>query len=85
MILLLIVILALVGVVSAWPRSRSWGYGPGDGLGLIVIMLIILPLMGRLQQSWVRASATTVVGAATLERTRFAHALPHAFRPCHCG
>jgi hypothetical protein len=48
MILLIIVILALVGVIPAWPHSCSWGYGPSGGLGLILIMLIMLLLMGRL-------------------------------------
>lgn len=47
-ILLIILILALVGVLPAWPHSRSWGYGPSGVTGLIVIVLIIMLLTGRL-------------------------------------
>ncbi len=46
-ILLIILILALVGVIPAWPHSRSWGYGPSGGVGLIVLILVILVLMGK--------------------------------------
>jgi hypothetical protein len=47
-ILLVILILILIGVIPAWPHSRSWGYGPSGGLGLVVIILLVLLLMGRL-------------------------------------
>ena len=47
-ILLVILILMLLGVLPAWPHSRSWGYFPSGGLGLIVIILIILLLMRRI-------------------------------------
>lgn len=47
-ILLVIVVLALLGVLPAWPHSRSWGYGPTGGLGLIGLILVILLLSGRL-------------------------------------
>jgi hypothetical protein len=47
-ILLVIAVLALVGVLPAWPHSRSWGYGPTGGLGLVVLVLIVLALSGRL-------------------------------------
>jgi hypothetical protein len=47
-ILLIIVILALVGVIPAWPHSRSWGYGPSGGIGLIVLILVILLVMGKI-------------------------------------
>ena len=47
-ILLIIVVLMLIGVIPAWPHSRSWGYGPSGGLGLVLIILIILLLLGRL-------------------------------------
>ena len=45
-ILLIVLILILIGVIPAWPHSRSWGYGPSGGLGLIVVILIILLLLG---------------------------------------
>ncbi len=47
-ILLIIVILALVGVIPAWPHSRSWGYGPSGGIGLIVLILVILVVLGKI-------------------------------------
>lgn len=47
-IILIILVLALVGALPAWPHSRAWGYGPTGGLGLIVVVLLVLLLMGRL-------------------------------------
>ena len=47
-ILIVVVILALLGAIPAWPHSRDWGYGPSGGLGLVLLVLIILILMGRL-------------------------------------
>ena len=48
LILLIILILALVGVLPAWPHSRGWGYGPTGGVGLVVVILIVLLLLGRI-------------------------------------
>jgi hypothetical protein len=48
LILLIIVVLALVGAMPAWPYSRAWGYGPSGGLGIVVIILIVLLLSGRI-------------------------------------
>ena len=47
-VLLVILVLALLGVLPAWPHSRGWGYGPTGGLGLIVLILVVLLLSGRL-------------------------------------
>lgn len=47
-ILLIILILALIGVLPAWPHSRGWGYAPSGLTGLIVLILLILLLTGRL-------------------------------------
>ena len=47
-ILLIVLILLLLGVVPAWPHSRSWGYGPSSGLGVVLLIVLILLLMGRL-------------------------------------
>jgi hypothetical protein len=46
-ILIVILVLALVGALPAWPYSRGWGYYPSGGVGLIVLILLILLLMGR--------------------------------------
>ena len=48
MILLIILVLALIGVLPAWPHSRSWGYGPTGGLGLVVVILVVLLLLGKI-------------------------------------
>lgn len=47
-IILIILVLALLGVLPAWPHSNKWGYGPTGGIGLIVVVLLILLLMGKL-------------------------------------
>lgn len=47
-IVLIVLLLILVGVLPAWPHSRSWGYGPTGGVGLIVLILVVLLLMGRI-------------------------------------
>ena len=47
-ILLIILILLLIGAVTAWPYSRGWGYGPSGILGLIFVVLLVLLLMGRI-------------------------------------
>ncbi|MFN3880930.1 MAG: DUF3309 family protein [Nitrincola lacisaponensis] len=47
-VLLIVLILMLIGVIPAWPHSRSWGYGATGGLGLVVVILLILILMGKL-------------------------------------
>ena len=45
-ILLVILILILIGVIPAWPHSRSWGYGPSGGVGLVLVILLILLVLG---------------------------------------
>jgi hypothetical protein len=47
-ILLVILILILLGILPAWPHSRSWGYGPSGAIGTVVIILLILVLLGRI-------------------------------------
>ena len=47
-ILIIILVLALIGALPAWPYSRSWGYYPSGGLGLIVVVVLVLLLAGRL-------------------------------------
>jgi len=48
MILLIVLVLVLLGVIPAWPHSRSWGYAPGGTLGLIVIVVLVLVVAGRI-------------------------------------
>ncbi|WP_405118185.1 DUF3309 family protein [Pseudomonas leptonychotis] len=47
-VLLIVLILLLIGVIPAWPHSRSWGYVPSGGLGLVVVIIVILLLLGRI-------------------------------------
>ncbi len=47
-IILIILVLALVGALPAWPYSRGWGYAPSGVTGLIVVILLIMLLTGRL-------------------------------------
>jgi len=46
-LLIIILVLALIGSLPAWPYSRGWGYYPSGGLGLVVVIVIILVLLGR--------------------------------------
>jgi hypothetical protein len=39
--LLLLLIAALVSV-PAWPYSRGWGYYPSGGLGMIALVLLLI-------------------------------------------
>ena len=48
LILLIVLVLALIGTVPAWPHSRGWGYGPSGGLAIVVVVLVILLLSGRI-------------------------------------
>ena len=45
-ILLIVLILALIGALPAWPHSRDWGYYPSGGVGLVVLILVIMLVMG---------------------------------------
>jgi hypothetical protein len=47
-ILIVILVLALLGVIPAWPHSRAWGYGPSGLVSLLLVILLILALTGRL-------------------------------------
>lgn len=45
-ILIVILILACIGGVPAWPYSRGWGYGPSSLLGVVVIVVLLVLLLG---------------------------------------
>ena len=47
-ILLVVIILALIGVLPAWPHASSWGYGPSGIVGVVLLVVLVLLLMGRL-------------------------------------
>jgi Protein of unknown function (DUF3309) len=46
-ILLIVLILALIGSVPAYPYSAQWGYFPSGIIGTILIVWLILVLIGR--------------------------------------
>lgn len=46
-ILIIILILLLLGVIPAWPYSRSWGVRPSGAIGVVLVILIILVLLDR--------------------------------------
>jgi len=48
LILLVLLIVALVGVVPAWPYSTSWGYAPSGVTGVVLLLVIVLLLTGRI-------------------------------------
>jgi len=47
-ILLIILVVALIGAIPAWPYSSGWGYYPSGGIGLLLVIVLILLLMGRI-------------------------------------
>jgi hypothetical protein len=46
-ILIIILVLALLGSLPAWPYSTGWGYYPSGGLGLVLLILLIFAFMDR--------------------------------------
>lgn len=47
-ILLIILVLILLGVIPAWPHSKSWGYMPSGTIGVVLLIVLILLLLGRI-------------------------------------
>lgn len=47
-ILLIVLVLILLGVIPAWPHSKSWGYFPSGLLGLVLLILVILLVLGKI-------------------------------------
>jgi hypothetical protein len=46
-ILIVILILIFLGLIPAWPHSRSLGYAPSGLVGLILAILVIVLLLGH--------------------------------------
>jgi len=46
-ILLIVLLLAVFGVLPAWPYSSDWGYFPSGTLGLLLLILIVVLLVRR--------------------------------------
>jgi hypothetical protein len=47
-LLLILVVLALIGAIPAWPYSRGWGYTPSGVFGIALILIVVLLASGRL-------------------------------------
>jgi hypothetical protein len=45
---IVVLVLALICVVPAWPYNKSWGYYPTGGMGIILALVVVLLLMGRI-------------------------------------
>lgn len=48
-LLLILLVLAVVGSVPAWPYSRGWGYYPSGGLGLVLLVVLLLAITGQVR------------------------------------
>jgi hypothetical protein len=46
-ILIILLVLALLGSLPAWPYSTGWGYYPSGGLGLVLLVLVVFALLDR--------------------------------------
>ena len=46
-LLLILLLIAAVFSVTAWPYSRGWGYYPSGGLGLVALVLLLVLFMHR--------------------------------------
>ena len=44
-LLFILLLIAALFSVPAWPYSRGWGYYPSGGLGLIAVVLLVLLFM----------------------------------------
>jgi Protein of unknown function (DUF3309) len=47
-LLLILIVLALVGAIPAWPYSRSWGYAPSGTVVVILLLVVVLVMTGRI-------------------------------------
>jgi len=47
-VLIVILVLALIGALPAWPYSTGWGYYPSGGLAVVVLLVVVLLLTGRM-------------------------------------
>jgi hypothetical protein len=45
-LLIILLILALLGVLPAWPYSSTWGYYPSGLLTIVVLILVAMMVTG---------------------------------------
>ena len=46
-LLIVVLVLLVIGLLSAWPYSTGWGYYPSGGIALILLVLLLLGLLRR--------------------------------------
>jgi hypothetical protein len=47
-IVIVVLLLALLGALPRWSRSRNWGYHPTGGVGVILCIVVVLLVFGRI-------------------------------------
>jgi hypothetical protein len=47
-LLMILLVLALVAAVPAWPHSRRWGYYPSGGIGIVLLIVLLMVFSGRI-------------------------------------
>jgi len=47
-LLIVLLVILLLGILPAWPYSRSWGYFPSGLLGILLVILIFMMMFGYL-------------------------------------
>jgi hypothetical protein len=47
-LLLILIVLALIGAIPAWPYSRSWGYAPSGTFAVVLLVIVVLVATGRI-------------------------------------
>jgi len=45
LVLLIVLVMLLLGMLPAWPHSRSWGYAPSGIVGLILVILLLMLIL----------------------------------------
>jgi len=47
-LLLIVIVLALIGAIPAWPYSRDWGFVPSGTVGILLVVVVVLLVSGRI-------------------------------------
>ncbi|MDX2159346.1 MAG: DUF3309 family protein [Hyphomicrobiaceae bacterium] len=47
-ILIILLVLALIGAIPAWPHASNWGYGPSGILATVLVVVVLLALLQRI-------------------------------------
>jgi uncharacterized protein DUF3309 len=47
-LLLIVIVLALIGAIPAWPYSRDWGFAPSGTVGVLLVVIVVLLVSGRI-------------------------------------